>query len=149
MSSKTARIIVIAVVAVLVVLVATLVLTRDPVSAPSTSSTDAVPTLVSGLITPQQYTSTFVDGDAPHQLIDVRTPEEFASGHLPNAINIPLQEMSARLDEVAQDEPVVLYCRSGNRSNQAAQLLGAQGFSQVLDLGGIQAWEAAGLPVVQ
>lgn len=148
MSSKTARIILIGVIVVVVVAVAALILTGRPVSAPSSSS-EAVPTVMSGVISPQAYTAQFVDAAAAHQLIDVRTPEEFASGHLPNAINIPLQEMSSRLGEISQDEPVVLYCRSGNRSGQAAQLLGEEGFTQVLDLGGIQAWEAAGLPVVQ
>jgi rhodanese-related sulfurtransferase len=148
MNAKTTRIVLIGVIAVLVIAGAVLLLTGRAAEAPA-GSADAPVTLVSGLISPQQYTNTFVEGAAAHQLIDVRTPEEFASGHLPDAVNIPLQEMNTRLGEIASDKPVVLYCRSGNRSNQAAQLLGAEGYTQVLDLGGIQAWEAAGLPVVQ
>ena len=85
----------------------------------------------------------------PHFLLDVRTPEEFASGHLEGAANINVQELARRLSEIPRDQPVVLYCRSGNRSAQAAQMLQAAGFTSVYDLGGIIAWEQAGLPVVR
>jgi phage shock protein E len=150
MNSKNTRYLAIAVVVIALVAVGALLLSNANTPAPvATVSTVAPVAVASGLISPEQYTSQFVDASAAHQLVDVRTPEEFASGHLPNAVNIPLQELSARLGEVATDEPVVLYCRSGNRSGQAAQLLAAEGFTQVLDLGGIIAWEAAGLPVVQ
>ena len=70
------------------------------------------------------------------RLIDVRTPREFSNNGLEGADNIPLQELSSRLDEVGpKDEPVVLYCRSGNRSAQALDLLEQNGFEQVYDLG--------------
>jgi len=139
--------------ALLVVVIGVLIVTR-PVTAPAAQASGADATAIaapvtSGLISPQQYTAQFVDGGAAHQLVDVRTAEEFASGHLPGAVNIPLPELAGRLGEIATDEPVVLYCRSGNRSGQAAQLLTAEGYTQILDLGGIIAWEAAGLPVVQ
>jgi phage shock protein E len=150
MKNQSSRLILITVVIVALVAVGVLLVSTANTPAPPATSSNAVPpTVVSGLISAEVFTSQFVDADAPHQLIDVRTAEEFASGHLPNAINIPLQELPDRLAEVATDEPVVLYCRSGNRSNQAAQLLAGEGFTQVLDLGGIVAWEAAGLPVVQ
>jgi phage shock protein E len=97
-------------------------------------------------IAPQQYQQQFT-AEAPHQLIDVRTAEEFASGHIPGALNIPVQELEQRLGEVASDQPVVLYCRSGNRSAQAAQILGDAGYGQIYDLGGIAAWQQAGLPI--
>ena len=153
MNSKTRRLILIATVAVVAVAIVALLVLR-PVSAPPALAADGnrsavAAAVTSGLISPQDYTSVYVDGAAAHQLVDVRTPEEFASGHLPNAVNIPLQDLPNRLGEIAVDEPVVLYCRSGNRSGQAAQLLTAAGYTQVLDLGGIIAWEAAGLPVVQ
>ena len=140
-------------IALMVVAIAVILAVRPtgvPVVQAAAGGESATPAAVtSGLITPQQYTAQYVDGGAAHQLVDVRTPEEFASGHLPDAINIPLQELSGRLGEIAANEPVVLYCRSGNRSGQAAQLLAGAGYTQILDLGGIIAWEAAGLPVVQ
>ncbi|MBL8145321.1 MAG: rhodanese-like domain-containing protein, partial [Anaerolineae bacterium] len=107
-----------------------------PAQAASAGGSADSAAVTSGLISPQQYTAQYVDGGAAHQLVDVRTPEEFASGHLPGAVNIPLQELPGRLGEIAVGEPVVLYCRSGNRSGQAAQLLAGEGYTQILDLGG-------------
>jgi len=75
------------------------------------------------------------------RLVDVRTPEEFAEGHIDGAVNIPVQELSARLGEVGQkDTEVVVYCRSGKRSHQAKQLLKEAGFTAVHDLGGMSRW---------
>lgn len=98
-------------------------------------------------LAPAAYQEQFLDAGAAHQLIDVRTAEEFATGHIPGAVNIPLQELGQRLNEVAADQPLVLYCRSGNRSTQAATLLSGQGYTGIYNLGGISAWQAAGLPV--
>lgn len=95
-------------------------------------------------LSPAAYMADFVDSGAGHQLIDVRTPVEYAAGHIAGSINIPVEEIGARLSEVSQDKPVVLYCRSGNRSNQAAQILDGAGYSGVYDLGGIGAWQSAG-----
>lgn len=67
-------------------------------------------------------------------LLDVRTPAEFASGHLDGAVNIPVQELSARAGEVARGRPVVVYCRSGRRSADAKRILEARGH-EVLDIG--------------
>jgi rhodanese-related sulfurtransferase len=75
------------------------------------------------------------------RLLDVRSPEEFEGGHLPGAVNVPVQELDRRLAEVgATDHDVVVYCRSGHRSARAAQLLRAQGFTKVHDLGAMSAW---------
>lgn len=98
-------------------------------------------------LTPAQYQDTFVTGSAAHLLVDVRTPDEFASGHIEGAVNIPLDALSSRLNEIPRDQPVVVYCRSGSRSAQAARLLSGAGYTQVRDLGGITAWMAAGYPV--
>lgn len=95
-------------------------------------------------VAPQAYMADFVDAKAAHQLIDVRTPAEYASGHIAGSVNIPVEELASRLNEVSKDEPVVLYCRSGNRSNQAANILNQAGYKGVYDLGGIGAWQAAG-----
>jgi rhodanese-related sulfurtransferase len=80
-------------------------------------------------------------------LLDVRTPEEFNSGHIAGAVNIAVEQLSERLSEVPQDKPVVLYCRSGNRSGQAAQILERAGYTQIYDLGGIITWQQQGFPV--
>lgn len=62
-------------------------------------------------------------------VVDVRTPAEFAGGHVNNAVNIPLQELSSRMDELkALKQPLVLCCASGGRSGMADQMLSAQGF---------------------
>ena len=75
------------------------------------------------------------------RLLDVRTPGEYASGHLPGAINIPVQELAARLNEAgAKNQPIVVYCRSGARSAQAKQLLAARGFTAIHDLGAMSRW---------
>lgn len=72
------------------------------------------------------------------RIIDVRTPEEFADGAYPKAKNIPLAALYARLDELApKDKPVVLYCASGARSAQAARLLKQEGFTDVVNAGGL------------
>ncbi|MCO4763889.1 MAG: rhodanese-like domain-containing protein [Myxococcales bacterium] len=77
-------------------------------------------------------------------LVDVRTPGEFAGGHLPNARNVPLQGLERRLDECGSREgEVVLYCRSGSRSAMAARKLRGAGFATVIDAGGIGGLQAA------
>jgi len=97
-------------------------------------------------IDPLQYQEQFKDR-ASHVLLDVRTPEEFASGHISGAVIISVETLASRLDEIPRDLPVVVYCRSGNRSATAAQILNGEGFQPVYDLGGIQAWVAQGLPI--
>jgi rhodanese-related sulfurtransferase len=100
-----------------------------------------------GTISPVQYQSEFVEANIAHLLLDVRTPEEFATGHIAGAVNIPLDALESRLSEVSKDQPVVVYCRSGNRSAQAADLLESAGYDNIRDLGGIAAWTAAGFAV--
>ncbi len=97
------------------------------------------------VINPQTYLSQF--SDQPHLLLDVRTPAEFASGHIAGAVNISLQTLESRLSELPTDQPIVIYCRSGNRSAAAGQILLRRGFTQLYDLGGIITWQAQGLPV--
>lgn len=116
------------------------------ISTANSASTTAPPVLASQRITPLEYLNQFGDG-SPHLLIDVRTPEEFASGHIQNAVNIPVETLQARLDEVPGGTPVVVYCRSGNRSATAAQILVEGGYQPVYDLGGIKDWVAQGLPI--
>jgi rhodanese-related sulfurtransferase len=82
-------------------------------------------------------------------LIDVREPSEFAAGHIAGALNLAWNSggLKGSLSQIAKDRPVVVYCASGNRSNQAATWLTDQGLRPVYDmLGGIAAWLAAGYP---
>ena len=74
------------------------------------------------------------------QLVDVRTPAEFAGGHHPGAVNIPVGALPARLGELDPATPVVVYCRSGGRSANAGSLLVKADFEAVHDLGPMQAW---------
>ena len=83
------------------------------------------------------------------RLLDVRTDAEWEEGHLPEAKHIELADVTNRLDELDQGLPLVIYCRTGRRSNIAASLLKLQGFATVYNLaGGIIAWRLAGHRVV-
>lgn len=83
-------------------------------------------------------------------LLDVRTEAEHRDRHLPGTdALIPVQDLASRVKELeaAKSRPILVYCRSGNRSLVAAELLKKQGFQDVTDLeGGILAWSAKGLP---
>jgi rhodanese-related sulfurtransferase len=89
-------------------------------------------------------------------VVDVREPAELlASGRIPGAVNIPLNELLDRADPasprrepaLAADKAVILYCASGARSNFAGEQLLALGYRSVFNLGGLRTWVAAGLPV--
>ena len=78
------------------------------------------------------------------QLVDVREPGEVAAGGLPDFVNIPLGQLTARVRELDPARRVLLLCRSGNRSGQAARWLAQQGFTDVVNLaGGMLAVERA------
>jgi len=83
-------------------------------------------------------------------LIDVRAPNEYASGHVPRAVNIPVGEVAERLSELTSHEKqgVVLYCEQGGRALKAATILLSAGFRNVRHLkGDMSGWRAAGLPI--
>lgn len=85
-------------------------------------------------------------------VLDVRTPEEFAEGHLANAVNIDFYagDFSDQLAALDPETPYVLYCRSGNRSATTAEMMEELGFADVTEVdGGILAWEQAGLPITR
>ena len=76
------------------------------------------------------------------RLVDVRTASEFADGHIEGAVNIPVQDLERRVEELEdRSDAVVVYCRSGRRSAQAKKILESAGFAQVYDLGGIGRWD--------
>lgn len=77
-------------------------------------------------------------------LIDVREPHEFKTGHIPTAVNIPLSQLNSRVKEISMKNDVLLYCRSGMRSKQAAKVLKKHGFAKMAHLqGGISTWQGA------
>ncbi len=94
-----------------------------------------------------EYQERFVTGKQPHTLVDVRTTNEFRSGHIPHAINISVQELNAKMNKIPKDKPVIVYCLSGSRSGQAAHMLTAAGYSEVYDLGSVSNWTRQGLPL--
>jgi rhodanese-related sulfurtransferase len=86
--------------------------------------------------------------EAYSQFVDVRTPEEYAGGHAVRAINIPLNDLPAKLDRLERNEPVYVICQSGRRSKEAADILNRNGFKWVFNVtGGTNEWTARGLPM--
>ena len=84
------------------------------------------------------------------QLVDVRTPEEYATGHIPNAQNIDFldAEFEMNIQSLDKSKPVIIYCQRGSRSAKCASKLIANGFVKVYDLdGGFAQWEYSGLEV--
>ncbi|UOY01321.1 rhodanese-like domain-containing protein [Blastococcus sp. PRF04-17] len=80
-------------------------------------------------------------------LLDVRETAEVAAGRIAGSTHIPLGQLTARAFELDRTRPVITVCRSGGRSAQAAQFLGAQGFDVANLAGGMTAWTADGRPV--
>jgi len=80
-------------------------------------------------------------------ILDVRQPDEWAAGHIPDATLIPLGDLAARIAEVPTDRQVVVVCRSGNRSAQGRDILLGAGYPSVTSIaGGMKDWTAAGYP---
>ena len=82
------------------------------------------------------------------QLIDVRSPSEFAAGHIPGAVNIPLEQVEGRVADLEADRQILLVCQSGMRAKLAAGMLKPCGKNVAVLEGGTVAWIKAGLPVV-
>ena len=76
-------------------------------------------------------------------ILDVRRPDEFAAGHIPNAINVPNESIST--DEIPElpdkDQLIMVYCRSGRRSKEASEKLVKLGYTNVVEFGGILDWK--------
>ncbi len=83
-------------------------------------------------------------------VLDVREPAEFAAGHIPEALNIPVAKLDERLGELEKyrEKPLIVCCAAGMRSNKACAELKKQGFAHLNNLsGGVDAWVAAGYPL--
>jgi len=93
-------------------------------------------------VTAEEAMSMMDSLSSPYIILDVRTPQEFAQGHIPNAINIPNETIGT--EEIPQlpnkKQVIFVYCRSGNRSKQAAEKLVQLGYTNVVEFGGIYDW---------
>lgn len=121
-------------------------------SPPATSGSEA-PAAASGiqLVQPDDAAATIAASPDDLVILDVRTPEEFAEGHIDGAVMIDFyrDDFADELGQLDPDVPYVLYCRSGNRSGQTRAMMAELGFAAVDDVdGGVIAWQAAGLPLV-
>ncbi len=85
---------------------------------------------------------TMMEEESGYIILDVRTPEEFADKHIPGAVNIPNETITA--EEIPElpnkDQLILVYCRSGNRSKQASEKLADMGYTNVVEFGGINSW---------
>lgn len=124
---------------------------EDDSSVPTVpGATAAVTQATSVKIAPEEGAALIESMGASLTIIDVRTPEEFAAGHIEGAININLEGGSFSTDIAALDPAAsyLVYCQSGRRSGLAAETMVAAGFTEVHDVGGIADWVAAGFPIV-
>ena len=81
-------------------------------------------------------------------VVDVRTPQEFATGSLPGARNVPLDKLGEKMPDFKKDKPVIVVCASSSRAGRAAAQMRASGYAEVYVLaGGVTAWRDAGLPI--
>lgn len=104
-----------------------------------------------GSIEPKALSERIAWADPSLLILDVRTPEEYAAGHLPGAVNIPKGELAARVAELegARDGDIVVYCRSGVRAADAIEVLGKAGFKRLFHLkGDYTRWSEEKRPVV-
>lgn len=85
---------------------------------------------------------TMMEEESDYIILDVRTPEEFRERHIPNAINIPNETIGSEdIQELPdKDQLILVYCRSGNRSKQASGKLAELGYTNIVEIGGINDW---------
>jgi phage shock protein E len=103
-------------------------------------------------IEPKALVERIAWADASLVVLDVRTPAEFAEGHVPGAVNIPHTELAARIAELsgARDKDIVVYCRAGGRADLALGVLGQAGFKRLFHLkGDYTRWTEENRPVVK
>lgn len=93
--------------------------------------------------------SKLLENDTNVTLLDVRTPQEFASEHIEGATLIPVSDLEQNLDKLqeSKDKKILVYCRSGSRSVTASRILLEHGFSPINMSGGINQWKSENLPV--
>lgn len=129
-----------AAVVILVVIGAVLVLSRNNQPAATTN-----PVSLAREVSVQEAVTL---RDSGAFVLDVRQPDEWADYHVPDSTLIPLDQLSNRLSEVPRDKPILVVCRSGNRSASGRDILLDAGFTSVTSMaGGLTEWRSSGLPV--
>lgn len=82
-------------------------------------------------------------------ILDVRTVSEYNDAHIEGAINIPVQELEERVNELSKNDELLIYCRTGNKSSQAVSILKSYGYTKIFHMtAGITGWKNAGYPTV-
>jgi rhodanese-related sulfurtransferase len=107
------------------------------------ASAAALPAAEKGYDDPAGLAKLIRKGKPAHVLVDVRTPAEYESGHIPTALNIPVDVIGAKPPVAEKDALVIVYCRSGNRSATARQILMDLGYTNIVDFGAVSRWEGA------
>jgi len=109
----------------------------------SLTAAAALPAAEKGYDDPAGLLKLIREGTPAHVLVDVRTPAEYEAGHIPTAVNIPVDVIGAKAPAVAKDTLIVVYCRSGNRSAMARKILVDLGYTNVGDFGAVSKWTDA------
>jgi len=120
-----------------------------PVAALVTMALECVPANAGDSIAPSELADRIGTSNAP-LILDVRTPGEYAAGHIPGAVYIPHTELRDRLSEVIshQDREIVVHCQMGPRAGVAQSILSQAGFTQIRELEGhMRQWNASGYPI--
>lgn len=95
---------------------------------------------LSRYLVPANLVDLVENGDREFIIVDVRTPAEYRSGHIPGAVNIDYRDIANQPPEVDRDALVVTYCRSGARASRAQATLERMGFENVVNFGGVASW---------
>ena len=126
---------------VVIIAVSALIIYYTQIHLPST-------TISFGDVTVEEAKS-LVESNVSLIIVDVRTREEYDSGHIEGAILIPVSELESRINELSKEEEFLIYCRTGNRSSNSVNILKANGYTKIFHMNdGIIAWIQAGYPTV-
>ena len=126
---------------VVIITVSALIIYYTQIHLPST-------TISFGDVTVEEAKS-LVESNVSLIIVDVRTREEYDSGHIEGAILIPVSELEGRINELSKEEELLIYCRTGNRSSNSVNILKANGYTKIFHMNdGIIAWIQAGYPTV-
>lgn len=126
---------------VVIIAVSALIIYYTQIHLPST-------TISFGDVTVEEAKS-LVESNVSLIIVDVRTREEYDSGHIEGAILIPVSELESRINELSKEEELLIYCRTGNRSSNSVNILKANGYTKIFHMNdGIIVWIQAGYPTV-
>lgn len=110
---------------------------------------ESEPAIITRVSVDEAYEMLSSDTGKDYFILDVRSKEEFDSGHIEGAYLIPDTELKDRLQELPQDRPLIVYCRTDNRSTRASNLLLENGFKEIFNMmGGFTDWQSKGYPVI-